>query len=222
MVEDILKSILDAATGFDRLVIVVGVIIGIICWRFVGAETTEKDRFIRQLNVVKGPALIAIILIAINHLVLELDHSAPQKKFEPGVLGVLVLHIVGDNDGSLQREIVSNLNDKLATGTNSPSIEVWASDDSVEEIRGLMEAHDEARKIGERRNALFVIWGSKVGEARFSPRITLMNAQVPIGNRTLMEQDIRELINGDPTLATFFGTGTKLKLSPEKAKSGAM
>lgn len=216
MPEEILRHYLEQAKGFDELVVIAVTVIAIICWQIVGARNKEeKDRLKRQIRASAEFVLVGIILIAIHHAI-------PKKQFQPGVLGVLVLHIDGDNDGSLQRELVSNLNDELATGTNSPSIEVWAFDYSVEEKQGLNEAHDEARNIGKKTKALFVVWGSKVGETGLSPRITVVNALVPAGNRTLMEQDVHELINKDPTLTTFFGTGTKLKTPHGDDKPGTM
>lgn len=216
MPEEILRHYLEQAKGFDEIVIVAVTVIAIICWHIVGARNKEeKDRLKQQIRAVAKFVLVGIILIAIHHAI-------PKKQFPSDVLGVLVLHIVGDNDGSLQRELVSDLNDELATGTNSPPIEVWAFDYSVEERQGLNEAHDEARKIGMKTKAFFVVWGSKVGESGFSPRITMVNALVPAGNRTLMEQEIHELINKDPTLTSFFRTGAKLKTPHGKDGLGTM
>lgn len=213
---EILKRILDWATGFDLLVAVAGCLIGIICWLFAGARKEEKDKLIRKIKAIRVPTLIGIILIAINHLILAINSSTPPKQFAPGVLGVLVLRIVGDSDCSLQRELVSSLNNKLSPATNGPPIEVWAFEDSVEESQGLMKAHDEARKIGEKSKALFVVWGSKVGETRLFPRITMVKAIVPAGNRTLMEQNIRELVSKDSTLVTFFRADAQQKSPQEK------
>ena len=108
---------------------------------------TEQKKLTRQIKFSVIPLVVAGILIGIHHLI-------PQKSFSPNTAGILVLRIAGDDDGSLQRELVNSLNNKLAVDTNGQPIEVWADDNSADEGQGLPEAHNQARRIGEKEMRL--------------------------------------------------------------------
>ena len=182
----ILGPLLNALHGFDFYVAVVGFAICIILWVRAGANKTEQKRLKKQIKAIIIPVMLVIVVIGIHHVI-------PQKRFPNDIAGILVLKIAGDADGSLQRELVSSLNDRLANDTNSQPIEVWADNNVVDERQGLVEAHNEAREFGKKRNALLVVWGSKVGEMRFFPRITVVPNPNSQGDCTLKVQDIRTL-----------------------------
>jgi tetratricopeptide (TPR) repeat protein len=61
---------------------------------------------------------------------------------------------------------------------------------------GLAAAHERAREIGQPLNEKLVIWGRKIAEKKFYPRITVVNAPKAfsdISERTLDAQRIDEL-----------------------------
>jgi len=123
--------------------------------------------------------------------------TLPAYTFPDGVSGVLVLRIKGDDAAhTLQRHLVTNLTAELSRGVPGGTIEVRAHPDVVSEGIGLPQAHDRARKIGRECNALLVIWGNRVGEGVFRPRLTAIK-QPPFslgeGDTTLGVCSIREL-----------------------------
>ena len=132
-------------------------------------------------------------------------HLIPSKRFSPSVAGILVLRITGDdNSDSLQRTLIGSIHSELANDATGQRMVVLGADDSVDERQGLEEAHKKARAIGEKRNALLVIWGSTAGEARFFPRITIVretNGMTFSGERTLMPQEIHEYRLTEETVA---------------------
>ena len=94
---------------------------------------------------------------------------------------------------SLQRRLVGSLHSQLAKDESGQRMVVLGADDSVDENQGLQEAHKRARAIGARRKAVLIIWGSRAGESRFFPRITIVPQTNEIslsGEQTLMVQDI--------------------------------
>jgi hypothetical protein len=105
---------------------------------------------------------------------------------------------------SLQRRLVGSLHSQLAKDESGQRMVVLGADDSVDENQGLQEAHKRARAIGARRKAVLIIWGSRAGESRFFPRITIVPQTNEIslsGEQTLMVQDIHELSMPDEDVA---------------------
>ena len=111
--------------------------------------------------------------------------------------GILVLRIEGDDDkNSLQRDLVSTLNTELSKEAPGQKIEVRAHNETVAETKGLSQAHAKARQIGKDCNALLVIWGNKVDENKFHPRLTLVERTPPaikFQDLSLSVQSIAEL-----------------------------
>jgi tetratricopeptide (TPR) repeat protein len=120
-----------------------------------------------------------------------------EQGFSKNLTGVLVTRIVGDDPlNSLQGALVEKLNAELQKEETGQQIEVHASSEIVNENDGLKAAHERARAIGERLNATIVIWGRKIGEKQFYPRITVMAAPKSwraVRERTHDEQSITEL-----------------------------
>src|SRR5262249_16149222 len=77
---------------------------------------------------------------------------------------------------SLQSDLVEKLNAELQKEQTGQQIEVHTSREVLDENQGLGKAHERARHIGQRVNAKLVIWGYKIGEKKFYPRITIVNA----------------------------------------------
>jgi tetratricopeptide (TPR) repeat protein len=195
MGDEILKRVLDKLVGFNFWVALAAVAISIIIWFLSGAKNRpEQKKLIRRLFWTAIPLVVAVIAIWIYHLI-------PPKPFPSDVAGILVLHIAGDDSsGSLRTEFVSNLNAELAKETTGQKIEVRGVDDSIDvgnQDLDLDEAHKKARRIGEKRKALLVIWGSKskLGETKFVPCITIVRTNKNLnlkGEYTLPVRDIYE------------------------------
>jgi hypothetical protein len=87
------------------------------------------------------------------------------------------MRIVDDDvHNSLQGELVAKLNAELQKDPAGKQIEVHAGRKTVEESDGLVAAHGRARATGQPLNAQLVIWGRKIGDKKFYPRITVVNA----------------------------------------------
>ncbi len=136
--------------------------------------------------------------------------------FPEGVAGILVLRIQGDDEqNSLQRDLVSTLNTELNKEAPGQKIEVHAHNDSVTEVMGLSQAHAKARVIGKACQALLVIWGNRVGEKKFHPRLTVVEDQprkAMAGERALEVQSLTELslpaeLVNQPIFLTHFAIG---------------
>lgn len=191
MFEEIVKRLLDSLGRFDFWIAIVALVLSTVVWIFVGSKNkTEKKKLKRQLMMVAPMIALAVGVIWIRHLI-------PPRPFPQNVAGILILRLAGDDSAdTFQSRLVSSLNAELARIAAGQRIVVWAGDESVDEKRGLDQAHKEARALGERRNALLVIWGNKVDDIRFFPRITIVrksNKLELIGERTLNVQDIHEV-----------------------------
>jgi tetratricopeptide (TPR) repeat protein len=141
------------------------------------------------------------------------DKSKRLTPFPIDETGVLVLGIVGDGNNSLQRDLVSSLNDKLKTATN---ISVRAYDAQLDDTKlGVSVAHQKARGIGQQLNAQIVVWGNRAGEKKFWPRITIVKpiavSSLP-GERQLGVQEIDQMqlpesLVNEPVYLAFFLVG---------------
>ena len=147
----------------------------------------------RQISVVLLIAVLAGASILVNHFVFQ-----RERGFSKNLTGILVARIVGDDGAlnSLQGDLVEKLNAELQKEATGQQIEVHTTREMVNENNGLKVAHERARAIGQRLNAKIVIWGRKIGENKFYPRITVM---APLEDwsaareRTHEEQSISEL-----------------------------
>jgi tetratricopeptide (TPR) repeat protein len=144
------------------------------------------------------------------------DNVKSSNPFPVSETGVLVLCIVGDDDNSLQRDLVSSLNDKLTTAGFATNISVRASGEQLDDTKlGISAAHQKARGIGQQLNAQIVVWGNRVGEKKFWPRITIVKP-VPVsslpGERQLSVQEIDQMqlpesLVNEPVYLAFFLVG---------------
>jgi hypothetical protein len=141
MFNEVLKRVLDMLVGFDSWVLAPALMVATIGWLLIGTKSkSERKRLFRQAMPGVLALAVAAVLIGIHHLI-------PLTSFPRNIAGILVLKIPGDDNGSLQRELVSSLNTELAQGEAGEIIEVWAANKLVDEKQGLVEAHKEARKI---------------------------------------------------------------------------
>lgn len=171
-VNEILKRILDVLKGADLWIALSFLVVGFICWRLIGAAKREKKVLRRQIGAALILAFLAGAALFTKHFVFQ-----RQPVFPKDVTGILVTRIAGDEEhDSLQGELVANLNAQLEKEPAGQRIVVHASAETVEESKGLAAAHERARIIGQRLNAKLVIWGRKIGEKKFYPRITVVSA----------------------------------------------
>src|SRR5947199_2807983 len=149
----------------------------------IGTTTTDKKKMLRrQLGSGLLIAALAGAVILMNHF-----FFLQEQGFSKNLTGVLVTRLVGDDPlNSLQGALVEKLNAELQKEETGQQIEVHASSDILNENDGLKAAHERAWAIGERLNATIVIWGRKIGEKQFYPRITVMAA--PKGWRAVRER----------------------------------
>lgn len=118
--------------------------------------------------------------------------------FPKDVAGILVLRIEGDDvDNDLQRRLVSELNISVRKEAVGQKIEVRGQNELVSEsIMGLTQAHAKAREIGKACKAILVIWGNRVDDNTFYPRLTVVESKSSSstsGQWALAAQDITEL-----------------------------
>jgi tetratricopeptide (TPR) repeat protein len=188
--EEILKRILDKVKGFDFWIALVFLAAGIISWKVIGAtKAEEKHVLYRRLGVAITLTVAAVSIIGLRH------YFNRERPFPKNLTGILVMRIAGDDaNDSLQKEIVANLNAELQVESTGRQIEVHASREMLDESRGLADAHSRARRIGQRRKAALVIWGQKIGDKKFFPRITVITKEwMPMSERTHDVQSITEL-----------------------------
>jgi tetratricopeptide (TPR) repeat protein len=191
--DEIFRRILDKLTGADFWIAMIFLAAGYLSWRWIGATATDKKKVLgRQIGTALLLALVAGGAISVNHF-----FFLRERGFSKDLTGVLVTRILGDDaDDSLQRDLVGKLNAELQKQETGQQIEVHRSSKIVDENSGLKIAHDRARAIGQRLKAKIVIWGGKIGENKFYPRITVMAAPQEWSaarERTHDEQRIIEL-----------------------------
>jgi len=183
----IYSRILDNVTGFDFWFLAFLALVTVTAWQLLGAKKPEKRILKRRIALVSASIVVGIAVLVIHRLI-------PPERFPPQTAGILVLRIAGDDSANLlQNALVSKLNAQIATDPVGQGIEIWAVPEYVDETRGIVKAHEKARRIGKKRNALLVIWGNKAGEMEFFPRITIPSATGPESERTLNLQDMHQL-----------------------------
>ena len=190
---EVIKRILDQLGGANLGIALVFLAAGYLCWLWIGTTAADKKKVLRrQISVVLLIAVLAGAAILVNHFVFQRELG-----FSKNLTGVLVARIVGDDErNSLQSDLVAKLNAELQKEETAQEIVVHASSKIVNENDGLKVAHEHARAIGQRLNAKIVIWGRKIGENKFYPRITVMaplKGWSAARERTHAEQSITEL-----------------------------
>ena len=191
--DEIFKRILDKLAGADLWIALGFLAAGYVCWLWLGTTAIDKKKVLRrQIGMALLVVILAGVVVFVNHL-----FFLRERGFRKNVTGVLVTRIVGDDPlNSLQGALVEKLNSELQKEETGQQIEVHASSEIPNENDGLKVAHERARAIGERLNATIVIWGRKIGEKQFYPRITVIAAPKgwrAVRERTHDEQSITEL-----------------------------
>lgn len=209
---DLIRRILEKLGGVDFWIAILAIAVSLAGWYYIGTEgmlpqETAKD----QIIFVTMIALLAVSGIAIHHL-----FFVPRVRFSKKATGILALRIEGDDaQNTLQHELVSTLNEEIRKEAPQAKIEVRASKQVVTEEMGLQKGHEKVRKIGKKSRAMLVIWGTRVGEKKFHPRLTVVEDQARStigGEHTLLAQDITELklpveLVGQPIFLAHFAAG---------------
>ena len=193
---ELINKILESLNGFNFWWAVILSLVGYAGFYFLSKETKEEKRIAkRQLLFLALIALLIVSGIVFRHLIV----SSPYV-FHENVAGILVLQIKGDDEShSLQRDVIATLNTKISKLTQKSDfpkkIGVRSYDHEVSDLMGLNDAHEKARQYGEKSKALMVIWGDKVAQNKFHPRITIIGtAPVQVGQEiSMVVQNITKL-----------------------------
>jgi len=192
---EIFEWIVDKLSGFDFWFFIILLAIGRVGWHYLGLpkkKTTEHKTFKRQLLFAGSLVVIFVLGIYLHRLYSSLDFIFPTD-----VAGILILRIEGDDEkNSLQRDLVSTLNAELSQEKLVYKTEVRTHDETVTEALGLTSGHAKAREVGKNAKALLVIWGNRVGEKKFHPRLTIVEdwtRALTVSERTLKVQNITEV-----------------------------
>lgn len=190
---EFINKIFSELAGFDFWFAAVLFVIGLAGWYYLGlTKKTERETAKHQLRFAGLMVLVGIAGIGAHHLFFDSDYT-----FSKGVAGILVLQIEGDDENnSLQRLLVSSLNNSIRKEAAGQKIEIRAQNETATETMGLPQAHTKARKIGKACKAILVIWGNRVGDKTFFPRLTVVenkDRSSKSGQWALAAQDITEL-----------------------------
>jgi tetratricopeptide (TPR) repeat protein len=189
---EIFKRIVDKFVGADVWIALLFLAAGYVCWRWIGTGREKRPILRQRIGTAIVLAFLAGVAIWVNHAVFQ-----REPVFLENLTDILVTRIVGDDPiDSLQGELVDKLNAQLQKDPAGKQIEVHASRKTIDENNGLPTAHEHAREMGRPLNATLVIWGRKVGEKEFYPRITVVNASKGLSatsERTRGMQKIEDL-----------------------------
>jgi tetratricopeptide (TPR) repeat protein len=170
--EEIFKRVLDKLADADLWIALGFLAAGTICCLWIGTRKKEQKILRSQIGVAVVLAFLAGAAILVNHVFFQREWP-----FSKDLTGILVMRIVGDDAlNSLQGELVEKLNAELQKDPAGKQIEVHAGHKMVDENNGLAAAHERARATGQPLNAKLVIWGRKIGDKKFYPRITVVGA----------------------------------------------
>jgi tetratricopeptide (TPR) repeat protein len=170
--EEIFKRVLDKLADADLWFALGFLAAGTICCLWIGTRKKEQKILRSQIGVAVVLAFLAGAAILVNHVFFQREWP-----FSKDLTGILVMRIVGDDAlNSLQGELVEKLNAELQKDPAGKQIEVHAGHKMVDENNGLAAAHERARATGQPLNAKLVIWGRKIGDKKFYPRITVVGA----------------------------------------------
>jgi tetratricopeptide (TPR) repeat protein len=170
--EKIFEHILDSLKGPDFWIALGFLALGYACWRLLGTKKAER-------KVVRSQIVGALVIAVLAGSAIWANHFFFQREpvFSKNTTGILVMRILGDDAGdSLQGLLIEKLNTELQKEPASQPIEVHASREMLDTNKGLPAAHGRARAIGGRLHAKLVIWGRKIGEKQFYPRLTVLAA----------------------------------------------
>ena len=168
---DLVKEVLPHLfKGANLVIALIALLLMAACAAWVFAAGRERKKVSRL--ILPGGIIVVCAGVAMAACSFLAKHHA---RFVKGETGVLVLQIVGDKDDSLQRDLVSSLNNELTRSGVHTNITVHTWDKAVDERPSSSGAHQRARNIGRQLNAQIVVWGDRAGERKFHPRITIVN-----------------------------------------------
>jgi tetratricopeptide (TPR) repeat protein len=199
--------------GTNLIIAILALVIGgLITWYILASQTQRK-----KVKVLIFIWLVIILLAGfamwVCNYIVTWKASFPKDK-----TGVLVLRIAGDDDNSLQRNLVSSLKHELMlVGGLATNISVRASDELLDDAKlDVSVAHQRARGIGQQLNAQIVVWGNCAGGKKFWPWITIVKSNAVSdlpGERQLnfqvidQTQPLPELLVNEPVYLAFFLVG---------------
>jgi tetratricopeptide (TPR) repeat protein len=190
--DEIWKRILDNLTGADFWIVLACIAAGLLCWLWIGTAAAEQLVLRRRIGAAMALAAFAGVAIWINHTIFQ-----REPIFSKDHTGILVMRIEGDDaQNSLQGALVDKLNVKLQNESQGQPIEIHEGRKIIDQTGSIELAHAQARAIGKSLNAKLVIWGRKIGDKGFNPRITLVDAPknwVGKSERTHDTENISEL-----------------------------
>jgi hypothetical protein len=129
--EKIFERILDTLKGADFWIALGFLAVGYICWRVIGAKTSEQKVLWRQIGVALVIALLAGGAIWANHFFFQ-----REPVFSKNLTGILVMRIVGDDVlDSLRADLVEKRNAELQKEGQGQPIEVHAGREVLDENR---------------------------------------------------------------------------------------
>jgi tetratricopeptide (TPR) repeat protein len=143
---------------------------------------------------VQTGAISGFVFLIVASVVLHAAFVLKQPVFPMDSTGILVLRLFNDADDRLQYRLIGSLDHRLA-GAAANDIQVYANRSFVDEGAGLTAGHAKAREIGRMFNAKLVIWGRKIDERRFYPRVTVVDVPEShsFSQQTYDVQNISEL-----------------------------
>ena len=207
MIGEIFKNLSVYFHGLNLVVVIAGLFLiwGARWWFFAIESERKKAKPVVCFSLIVLVACSAIIIF--NNW-----REGSALTFSKSQTGVLILHIVGDKDNLLQRDLLESLRQELGKAQLT-NIAVRVLDEELDDSNpDASSAHQRARRIGKQLNAQLVVWGSRVGEKKFWPFITIVNQSKSSflhGERQLDPQEVDqmhlplELVDEPIYLATF-------------------
>jgi len=191
--DQIIKRILGPLSGADLGIALSFLGAIVVCWLLLGATRKQERRvLLRQVTSALILVVLAVLAIWMKRRIILCG-----PVFSKSVTGIVVMRVVGDDVlNSLRGDLVGKLNAELQQEAADQQIEVHAGTETPDESEGLAAAHNRARAVGRCLNANLVIWGRKISEKKFYPRITVTagpNDWIAAHERTRKEQSITEL-----------------------------
>jgi hypothetical protein len=175
LIREIVSRLFNHLYSHEVVILCIVFAVIVLVWRYESKESRrEKAAFRRRLV---WPASILFISVFLLSLI-RFCKPGPDP-FPPNVLGILVLRLEGDPQGETQKRISRMLNEELSRTKFGPGLVVKAAKESNSEDAGLEQAHEQARRIGDKYNASIVIWGTRIGDSEFHPRVTIVRPSIP-------------------------------------------
>lgn len=137
-------------------------------WHYFGSTVAESPSRGKQLRFVGVIALLVGVWLTLRW---TLTRPTP---IPPSMIGVVILEITGDDSHSLQRELAGALDAAMEGEGLQDRVTIRQHREHIDETLSLREAKQRAEEIGKQMSADLVIWGQRVGERKFYPKMVLV------------------------------------------------